>query len=550
MKLLKLTIFTIAALAAGEAYGAPTTGSGETNGYKLVWQDLFEGTELNRSRWNIEVNGDGGGNDELQYYSDRNVRVGKDEQGNGCLILTAKRENYMGKNFTSGRVNSKKLISFKHGKVEASIKLPKTANGLWPAFWMMGNDIDEVGWPRCGEIDIMEFGHCDAFGAGTQDRYFNGACHWGQSWPQPNYARAHTHDYSLQDGEFHLYTCIWDEDNIAMYCDLDKYPNQEPYYIMGIKDNQPGVSDYPGNYFHKENFILFNLAVGGQFPQIFNASGITALNSANGQQQSMYIDFVKVYQKGTSDESHTFADAGDAIGGTNPDPINPDPIDPDPNGLTAAPVPTHDASVVKSFYSDSYASVTPELFVGSWGQSTVTERVSLEGNEALCMKNFNYMGLQFSHSDAVVDVTDMKYIHIDLYSTHDMEIAMYPISLFPTCDTDKSVKQLQADRWYSFDMELSEFPNVNFKKLGQFKFDMDTQSRSATDEHAIYIDNLYAHKSSLTNIEPVCIAEGDDEGAIYDIFGRKVRSCTDLEGLGAGLYIVKTAQSVRKVLVK
>ncbi|MDE6310277.1 MAG: family 16 glycosylhydrolase [Muribaculaceae bacterium] len=545
MKLLKLTIFAIAALAVSESYGAPTTGSGETNGYKLVWQDLFDGTELNRSRWNIEVNGDGGGNDELQYYTDRNVRVGKDDQGNGCLILTAKRENYMGKNFTSGRVNSKKLISFKHGKVEASIKLPKTANGLWPAFWMMGNDIDEVGWPRCGEIDIMEFGHCDAFGAGTQDRYFNGACHWGQGWPQPNYARAHTHDYSLQDGEFHLYTCIWDENSIAMYCDLDKYPNQEPYYIMGITDNQPGVADYPGNYFHKENFILFNLAVGGQFPQIFNANGVTALNSGNNQEQSMYIDFVKVYQKGGSDESHTFADAGDPIGGTTPEPIVPKPTT-----MTAAPEPTTDASLVKSFYSDTYASVVPDLFVGWWGQTTETEKVSLEGNEAMRMTNFNYMGLQFSHSDDLVDLSDMKYLHIDLYSTRDMEIEIYPISLFPTYDLDKSVKQLSADKWCSFDMPLSEFPNVNFAKLGQFKFVNATASRAAGDEHAIYIDNLYAHKGSLTGVEAANVAEDCGEGAVYDIFGREVRRGTDLQGLGAGIYIVKTEKSVRKVLVK
>lgn len=287
-------------------------GTGETDGYKLVWQDLFDANELNLQRWNIEVNGDGGGNNELQYYTDRtdNVRLGDDGKGNGCLILTAKKEVYGGRQVTSGRITSKNKIAFKHGKVEAAIKLPKTANGLWPAFWMMGNDYDQVGWPRCGETDIMEFGNATGIQNGTQDRYFNGACHWGQSWNNhPNYARAVTYQYSLQDDEFHIYTLIWDEEKVAMYVDLDKYPDAEPYYIMTI----PATNDTnsPGYYFHKENFILFNLAVGGNFPGIWDINQITALNESNAYQASMYVNYVKIYQKGTADESSTFLEKGD-----------------------------------------------------------------------------------------------------------------------------------------------------------------------------------------------------------------------------------------------
>ena len=287
-------------------------GTGETDGYKLVWQDLFDANELNSQRWNIEVNGDGGGNNELQYYTDRaeNVRLGDDGKGNGCLILTAKKEVYGGRQATSGRITSKNKIAFKHGKIEAAIKLPKTANGLWPAFWMMGNDYDQVGWPRCGETDIMEFGNATGIKNGTQGRYFNGACHWGQSWENhPNYARAVTYQYSLQDDEFHIYTLIWDEEKVAMYVDLDKYPDAEPYYIMTI----PATNDTnsPGYYFHKENFILFNLAVGGNFPGIWDINQITALNESNDYQASMYVNYVKIYQKGTADESSSFLDKGD-----------------------------------------------------------------------------------------------------------------------------------------------------------------------------------------------------------------------------------------------
>ena len=283
----------------------PQNGSGETDGYKLVWQDLFDGNQLNPLRWNIEVNGNGGGNAELQYYTDseKNIRVGDDGEGNGCLILTARREDYKGKNFTSGRLNSMNFVTFTHGKIEASIKLPKTANGLWPAFWMMGNDYSQVGWPKCGETDILEMGNSEGIKNGVQDRFFNGACHWGAGWPNASYANSSTRSYSLQDGEFHLYTCIWDEKEIKMYVDLDKMPVQTPYYKIDISQVDPSNEWVAGNYFHKDNFIIFDLAVGGNFTGIHSPEGITALNDDNGQQASMYINYVKIYQKGSPNET-------------------------------------------------------------------------------------------------------------------------------------------------------------------------------------------------------------------------------------------------------
>ena len=317
MKTIGLIASALMTMALPAMAAEPQNGTGETDGYKLVWQDLFDGESLNLDRWNIEVNGDGGGNAELQYYTARldNVRVGDDGEGNGCLILTAKKEVYNGKQCTSGRITTKNKIAFKHGKIEAAIKLPQTANGLWPAFWMMGNDFDQVGWPRCGETDIMEFGNATGIANGTQDRYFNGACHWGTAWnDHRQHANAITNSYSLQDGEFHIYTCIWDQDKVAMYVDLDKNPNASPYYIMTIPETTTDQT-HPGYYFHKENFILFNLAVGGNFPGIWDINGITALNEGNNYQQSMYVNYVKIYQKGTSDESTNFADPGDTTMG-------------------------------------------------------------------------------------------------------------------------------------------------------------------------------------------------------------------------------------------
>ena len=115
----------------------------------------------------------------------------------------------------------------------------------------------------------------------------------GGNMAYPNYAKSSTWSYSLQDGEFHLFTLVWDEQYLRMYVDLDKNPNSKPYYEMAITD----VSDDwgTGHYFHHDFFILFNLAVGGNFPGIHDPNGITAL-PANGQ-ASMYVDYIKVYER-------------------------------------------------------------------------------------------------------------------------------------------------------------------------------------------------------------------------------------------------------------
>ena len=269
------------------------TGTGETDGYSLVWADYFDGPALDSEKWTCENNGFGGGNAELQYYLPDNVTVERDPaDGRSCLVIEARREEHGGKSFTSGRVNTEGKFSFTYGKVEASIKLPPTADGLWPAFWLLGADIRSNPWPGCGEIDILEMGHSHGIAQGTQDRYFNGACHWGAyvDGRHPELAMHHTAEYSLQDGEYHLYTLYWDRDRISMYLDKDRHPDAEPYFTMETGRPEDGT----GAFFHHDYNILLHLAVGGFFPGILDPAGITALDAGPAR---MYVDFVKVYQK-------------------------------------------------------------------------------------------------------------------------------------------------------------------------------------------------------------------------------------------------------------
>ena len=262
--------------------------------YKLVWEDNFDKVDLNAKIWTAVINGNGGGNKELQYYRRENISIAKEPVSKeSCLVITAKKQTFKGNACTSGRLSTKGKVTFKYGKVEARIKMPKTANGLWPAFWMLGANQDVAVWPKCGEIDVVEMGKITGIENGVQDRYFNGACHWGESWnggKYPNKGISTTNDYSLQDG-FHTYTLFWTPDSIKMYLDLDKFPSAKPYYEMPITGND--LANETSRYFRKPFYIIFNLAVGGTFSEIYDINKITALTDGDAK---MYVDYVRIYQ--------------------------------------------------------------------------------------------------------------------------------------------------------------------------------------------------------------------------------------------------------------
>lgn len=272
----KLTAVVLSLAMAVSGLVITTHQSGDVKAavgeWKMVWSDEFEGNSLNRDYWNVEVNDSGGGNNEHQYYLDstKNINV-----SNGTLKINALKERYSNKDYTSGRINTKGKKSFKYGKVEARMKLP-SFTGAWPAFWMLGSNYDSVGWPKCGELDIMEAINTQNFTHGhvhwyTSSADYTGHADYGKSSEgavPSNFDRTQWHTYSIE----------WDKSAIKWYVDNTQF-------------NEIDISGSDLDEFQKAEFIIFNLAIGGDWP------GHDIDNTAFPSKSTMEVDYVRVYQK-------------------------------------------------------------------------------------------------------------------------------------------------------------------------------------------------------------------------------------------------------------
>lgn len=255
---------------------------------RVVWEetftDDFNGSALDESKWHVDIGGWGWGNSELQYYRKENIRV-----SGGFLEIIARRENYDNKSFTSARITTAGKYPVKYGKVSARMKLPK-GTGMWPAFWMLGNNIGTASWPGCGEIDIMEMMNGGEPGA---DKVALGTAHW---WHEDingyaTYGEKHYHWEDLGNN-FHEYTLIWDEQYLRVYID------DHNYWTMDISDRR-NLSE-----FHQDFHLLINLAVGGDklTPKILDPAQVTSLPNY-GSEKKLIVDWVKVWRKAEAKEN-------------------------------------------------------------------------------------------------------------------------------------------------------------------------------------------------------------------------------------------------------
>jgi beta-glucanase (GH16 family) len=244
-------------------------------GWELVWSDEFDGDTIDPSNWTYDIGGWGWGNGEAQYYTDRpeNARV-----ENGLLVIEARQERFEDKYYTSARLITQGLQAFQYGRIEARMKVPEGA-GLWPAFWMLGNDFSRdsndpfaSNWPHVGEVDIMEY-------VGREPNLVMGTVHGPGYSGAGGLGRWNRQEHDIAD-EFHTFAVEWSENEISWFYDGELYFTLTPEVV--------GEREW---VFNKQFFLLLNLAVGGQFA---GTIGLDTKFPAN-----LYVDYVRVYQQVT-----------------------------------------------------------------------------------------------------------------------------------------------------------------------------------------------------------------------------------------------------------
>lgn len=241
--------------------------------YQLVWSDEFDGDQLDTNKWSYQLGTGsqfgltGWGNNELQYYTDREENVYVED---GMLHIVAKEEFYQNRYYTSARIRTINKADWKYGRFEIRAKMPE-GQGIWPAVWMLPTEEVYGGWPKSGEIDIMEL-------VGHRPSTVHGTVHYGPDWPNNRYKGS---SFSL-DGEkfsddFNIFSIEWVEDEIKWFVNDNLFHTITPSSLS------------PQNYPFNEQFhLILNLAVGGNWPG--DPDNTTEFP------QSMIIDYIKVYQ--------------------------------------------------------------------------------------------------------------------------------------------------------------------------------------------------------------------------------------------------------------
>lgn len=264
---LTLLGFLTSCIAPSTATPTPTAIA-VPDGWELLWHDEFDGGTIDASNWTYDLGGGGWGNGEMQVYTDapENARV-----ENGMLVIEARKETNEngGFEFTSARLKTQGLQTFQYGRIEARIKVP-AGKGLWPAFWMLGENFPVVGWPDCGEIDIMEY-------VGREPDLVIGTMHGPGYSGAVGLSRWKRLDYNVAD-DFHTYAVEWDSNQISWYFDGEKYST----YTREDVGSRKWAFDQPF-------FIILNQAIGGT---------LGGLVTPDTQFPAQYlVDYVRVYRQ-------------------------------------------------------------------------------------------------------------------------------------------------------------------------------------------------------------------------------------------------------------
>lgn len=272
-KCLIFILFSLALISCSDDEDPGATSGYQ--GYTLVWSDEFNDSQINNLNWTYEL-GDGTdyglppgwGNDELQIYTndEANSYIETDADGVSALVISANEES--AGNYTSAKLTTQGLQSFRYGRIEARIKMP-FGQGMWPAFWMLGDNITEVDWPGCGEIDIVEM-------VGFQPNTAHGTAHYTTSEKKHNGIGGSEMipNGNLSDS-YHNYRVDWSPTELIFSLD------EVPYHTVTLESDM--------KEFQRSFYLILNLAVGGNWPG--------SPDSSTSFPQKMYVDYIHVYYK-------------------------------------------------------------------------------------------------------------------------------------------------------------------------------------------------------------------------------------------------------------
>ncbi|WP_444941048.1 discoidin domain-containing protein [Microbulbifer sp. ZKSA004] len=440
-----------------------TIVSSMANSKTLVWEDNFDGDTIDSSVWTYDVGNSGWGNNELQNYTDDSDNAYVED---GNLIIQAVQES--DGSFTSARLKSLGRLSYKYGTIEARIKLPDLDAGLWPAFWQLGSDYGQAGWPACGELDILEAGMAEALEAGVVNSEISGAFHW---WHESDDYTGQA-DYGVSQNlvedfgsssdlteDYHIFGMTWTPDSIVMWVD------DESNQIAALTD----TSDSAFDEFRQHNFLILNLAVGGIFPQIYDNSEITAPMPAK-----MYVDYVRIYDNDDSSYSTELSLATDTA----------------KSGNLGVFGDSSDISESLTFGTDI------ELYV--WNnmesQSSVDESDALEfqidtgewyGMGVWMHYDLNLMNYQNGHLNFRMKTTSEETIGIGINSTSGGES-------WVDLSVEGDTFGLERDgQWHEVSIPLSKF-GVDYNTISQAFM---VRGDGASEAFTLSIDDIYFSES-------------------------------------------------------
>ncbi len=427
-----------------------------SKGYTLIWSDEFNsGTQPDPTYWSYDLGygpdpgSPGWGNDEWQLYTDNidNVRI---EDGN--LVISAQcpsgNPGIRDGSVTSARIKTEHKFDFRYGLMQARIKAP-TGMGMWAAFWALGANFDTVGWPYCGELDVMEIAQ-HSFGTNTS----LSAMHWSEDTA----GGAHWYVSFMKDmgvdlsNDYHIYELDWEYDRVIGKIDGMPFFERQIGHI--------GMTEFVQRF-----FLLLNVAVGGTLGGAPDATTVWP--------QNMYVDWVRVYQ-----------------------------LDNPTAPVVQAPIPTQEPADVRSIFSDAYTNIAGVTLNPWWeGQETfIYMNYPIEPNDNLIFyEGLNFAGIDWSGNRQ--DVSGLDYLHVDFFTANSTALSIFLISNNTQGDTQQKeyVFNITPHQWNSVNIPLSHFlPEVNLSRTIQLMF---------TGNGEVWVDNIYFFED---NVDPATDATLSD----------------------------------------